>query len=91
MTVSLASVTPIPGDASEEIKLWIMQLADEIAAELENADREIVTQVKVGEERDLGEVRLKLSLAISAQSAADRDESDEPKRRRRSARSDAGS
>jgi hypothetical protein len=53
MTVSLSSVTPIPADASEEIKLWIMQLADEVSAELENADREIITQVKVGEDRDL--------------------------------------
>jgi hypothetical protein len=80
MTVSLSSVTPIPGDASEEIKLWIMQLADEVGAELDNADREIITQVKVGEDRDLGEVRLRLSLSISAAAAGDEEE---PRRRRK--------
>ena len=84
MTVSLSSVTPIPADASEEIKLWIMQLAEEVSAELNNADREIITQVKVGEDRDLGEIRLKLSLSISA-SGADAAE-DEPKRRGRRTR-----
>jgi len=83
MTVSLASVTPIPGDASEEIKLWIMELAGQIATELDNADREIITQVKVGEERDLGEFQLKLSLTITAQSNEQRDEDDPPRRRRR--------
>lgn len=81
MTVSLASVTPIPVDAGEEIKLWIMQLADEVGAELENAEREIVTQIKVGEDRDLGEVQLRLSLTITA-SAAGADE-DTPRRRKR--------
>ena len=80
MTVSLSSVTPIPADASEEIKLWIMQLADEVCAELDNADREIITQVKVGEDRDLGEVRLRLSLSISAAAAG---AEEEPRRRRK--------
>ena len=83
MTVSLASVTPIPGDASEEIKQWIMELAGEVAAELDNADREIITQVKVGEERDLGQLQLKLSLVITAQSNDGRDEDEPPKRRKR--------
>ena len=82
MTVSLASVTPIPSEASEEIKQWIMELANEVAAELDTADRDIITQVKVGEERDLGEFQLKLSLVITAQSNDARDE-DEPPRRRR--------
>ncbi|HZU14429.1 MAG TPA: hypothetical protein VFB58_16435 [Chloroflexota bacterium] len=82
MPVSLSSVTPIPGDASEEIKLWIMQLADEVSAELENADREIITSIKVGEERDLGDVRLKLTLSISAGAAGA--EEPAPRRRRRS-------
>lgn len=81
MTVSLASVTPIPMDAGEEIKLWIMQLADEVGAELENADREIVTQIKVGEDRDLGEVQLRLSLTITAAAAGG--EGENPKRRKR--------
>ena len=83
MTVSLASVTPIPADVSEEIKLWIMELAGEIAAELDNADREIITQVKVGEERDMGEFQLKLSLTITAQANGQRDEDEAPRRRRR--------
>lgn len=82
MTVSLSSVTPIPGDAGEEIKLWIMQLADEVGAELDNADREIITQVKVGEDRDLGDVRLRLSLSISALAAG---AEEEPRRRRKRA------
>jgi hypothetical protein len=81
MTVSLASVTPIPVDAGEEIKLWIMQLADEVGAELENAQREIVTQIKVGEDRDLGEVQLKLSLTITASTGGA--EEDSPRRRKR--------
>ncbi|GAC1472693.1 MAG: hypothetical protein PVSMB7_25630 [Chloroflexota bacterium] len=84
MTVSLASVTPIPADAGDEIKLWIMQLADEVAAELEGADREIITSIKVGEDRDLGEVQLRLSLTISA-SSADAREAGAPKRKRRAA------
>lgn len=83
MTVSLATVTPIPADASEEIKQWIMELAGEVAAELDTADRDIITQVKVGEERDLGDFQLKLSLTITAQSKVDRDEEETPKRRRR--------
>ena len=83
MTVSLASVTPIPADASEEIKLWLMELAGEIAAEMDNADREIITQVKVGGERDLGQVQLKLSIVITAQSTEERAEDDTPRRRRR--------
>lgn len=83
MTVSLASVTPIPADASEEIKLWLMELAGEIASELDNAEKEIITQVKVGGERDLGEFQLKLSLVITAQAAGAQDEDDAPKRRRR--------
>lgn len=83
MTVSLASVTPIPSEASEEIKQWIMELANEVAAELDTADRDIITQVKVGEERDLGEFQLKLSLVITAQSNDARDEDEPPKRRRR--------
>lgn len=78
MTVSLSSVTPIPADASEEIKLWIMQLADEVGAELENADREIITQVRVGEDRDLGEVRLRLSI-----SASDAAQEEAPRKRRK--------
>lgn len=82
MTVSLSSVTPIPADAGEEIKLWIMQLADEVGAELENTDHEIITQVKVGEDRDLGEVRLRLSLSISA-SRAGEEEPPSGRRRRR--------
>lgn len=82
MTVSLASVTPIPADASEEIKLWLMELAGEIAAELDNADKEIITQVKVGGERDLGEFQLKLSLTITAQLPG-RDEDDAPSKGRR--------
>jgi hypothetical protein len=81
MTVSLASVTPIPVDSGEEIKLWIMQLADEVSAELENADREIVTQIKVSEDRDLGEVQLRLSLTITASVTGGED--DAPKRRKR--------
>jgi len=83
MTVSLASVTPIPGDASEEIKQWIMELAGEVAAELDNADREIITQVKVGAERDLGQLQLKLSLVITAQSNEARDEDQAPRRHKR--------
>jgi hypothetical protein len=83
MTVSFSSVTPIPADAGEEIKLWIMQLADEIAAELDNAERDIITQVKVGEDRDLGEVQLRLSLTISASAPGSSDESGGPKRRKR--------
>jgi hypothetical protein len=81
MTVSLSSVTPIPVDASEEIKLWLMQLADEVDAELPNADREIITSITVNEDRDLGEIQLKLSLSISAtvRGAAD----DKPRRRTR--------
>ncbi|GAC1443737.1 MAG: hypothetical protein NVSMB52_02390 [Chloroflexota bacterium] len=83
MTVSLASVTPIPADASEEIKLWVMELAGEIAAKLDDADKDIITQVKVGGERDLGECRLKLSLVITAESTQSTNESDSPKKRRR--------
>lgn len=81
MTVSLASVTPIPVDAGEEIKLWIMQLADEVGAELDNAQREIVTQIKVAEDRDLGEIQLRLSLTITATAVGSDD--DAPKRRKR--------
>jgi hypothetical protein len=83
MTVSLASVTPIPGDASEEIKQWIMELAGEVGAEMDNAEREIFTQIKVGADRSVGDVQLRLSLTISASSASDREEADAPKRRRR--------
>jgi hypothetical protein len=83
MTVSLASVTPIPDDASEEIKLWIMELAQEVASELDTADRDIVTQVKVGSERNLGELQLKLNLTITAQRPGQNDDDDAPKRRRR--------
>jgi hypothetical protein len=83
VTVSLATVTPIPADASEEIKQWIMELAGEVAAELDTADRDIITQVKVGEERDLGDFQLKLSLTITAQSNANRDDDETPKRRKR--------
>jgi hypothetical protein len=83
VTVSLATVTPIPADASEEIKQWIMELAGEVAAELDTADRDIITQVKVGEERDLGDFQLKLSLTITAQSSANRDDDETPKRRKR--------
>jgi hypothetical protein len=82
MTVSLASVTPIPDDASEEIKLWIMELAQEVASELDATDSDIVTQVKVGAERDLGELQLKLNLTITAQKRGQSDDSDGPKRRR---------
>lgn len=83
MTVSLASVTPIPDDASEEIKLWIMELAEEVSAELETADRDIVTQVKVGSERNLGELLLRLNLTITAQRPGQTDDDEAPKRRRR--------
>jgi len=83
MTVSLASVTPIPDDASEEIKLWIMELAGEVAAELDTAEGDIVTQVKVGSDRDLGALQLKLSLTITAQKPGQGDEGEAPKRRRR--------
>jgi hypothetical protein len=83
MTVSLASVTPIPGDASEEIKQWIMELAGEVGAEMDNAEREIFTQIKVGADRSVGDVQLRLSLTISASSASDREEADAPRRRRK--------
>lgn len=83
MTVSLASVTPIPADASEEIKAWLMELADEVSSELENADREIITQIKVGGDRDLGESQLKLSLVITAQAPGAGGEEEAPRRRRR--------
>jgi hypothetical protein len=83
MTVSLASVTPIPGDASEEIKQWIMELAGEVGSEMDNAEREIITQIKVGADRSVGDVQLKLSLTITASSGSDRDESDAPRRRKR--------
>lgn len=82
MTVSLASVTPIPDGASEEIKQWIMELAQEVASELDTTDSDIVTQVKVGAERDLGELQLKLSLTITAQKRGQNDDGDGPKRRR---------
>jgi hypothetical protein len=82
MTVSLASVTPIPDDASEEIKLWIMELAQEVASKLDTTDSDIVTQVKVGAERDLGELQLKLNLTITAQKRGQGDEGEGPKRRR---------
>lgn len=82
MTVSLASVTPIPDDASEEIKLWIMELAQEVASELDTSDSGIVTQVKVGAERDLGELQLKLNLTITAQKRGESEDGAGPKRRR---------
>ena len=82
MTVSLASVTPIPDDASEEIKLWIMELAQEVASELDTSDSDIVTQVKVGAERDLGELQLKLNLTITAQKRGQGEDGSAPKRRR---------
>lgn len=82
MTVSLASVTPIPDDASEEIKLWIMELAQEVASELDATESDIVTQVKVGAERDLGDLQLKLNLTITAQKRGQSDDGDAPKRRR---------
>jgi hypothetical protein len=82
MNVSLASVTPIPDNASEEIKLWIMELAQEVASELDTTDSDIVTQVKVGAERDLGELQLKLNLTITAQKRGQGDDGESPKRRR---------
>jgi hypothetical protein len=59
-----------------------MELAQEVASELDTADRDIVTQVKVGSERNLGELQLKLNLTITAQRPGQNDD-DAPKRRRR--------